>query len=352
VAIVGLGRVGATNAAVIDGRGHLIHRNHLHAARACGCRIVALVDPDPRRRADALAIWSSDAGPDRSQRPPALHADIGEIPIGAADIITIASPPSLHPDHFAAAMHLLPRVVLIEKPLAIDLEQAQAMAAHAAGAAGQTAIYVNFNRRADAGMRAWRRSWAARKPQAVTMRYGKGLMNYASHLVDHALDWFGMPARVLALPPYQSPGAAPCGDDSPSFLLEYENGLVLHVLGLEGISYDMFEIDVYFPDGMASARNNAAEKHTYQVVPDLYYPGYAGLVVDPTAGAAIPIGGFTETYHGLADQIAGRRTDELNLCGLDAAVNGLTILHAVRRSCMAHGRPVVVKPTIPSGVVA
>jgi len=312
---------------------------------AAGFRVAGLVDPDPRARTAALSAWRENAGPECAGRSPEICADLGNMAVGAADVVAIASPQELHHKHFEAAIALKPKVILIEKPFAADLSQAQAMAQKAESLSGEIGVFVNFNRRADTGMLAWRSRWAGRDPRLVVMRYGDGLMNYASHLVDHALEWFGDPERVRALPPFGSAAGDPRpGDESPSFLLEYANGPIVHVLGFEEIDYDMFEMDIYFADGMVSARNNAAEKYTYNREVDLYYPGYAGLVADDAACEVSPIGGFTETYRILASRISGDdgRGNEGNaaLCQMPSALRGTQILFAVLRSRGEQGRPV------------
>lgn len=345
VTIVGLGRVGAANPDVADDHGNPVHRNHLRAAMAAGFRVAALVDRDPQAGTAALSTWRECAGPDCADHPPQQCADLGDLSAGVADVVTVASPQEMRAYHFAAAIALKPKVLLIEKPLAVELPQAQAMVRKAESLADEIEVFVNFNRRADLGMLAWRTRWAGRDPRLVVMRYGDGLMNYASHLVDHALEWFGGPERVRALPPYGLPAGNPhSGAESPSFLLEYADGLIVHVLGFGDIDYDMFEIDVYFADGMVSARNNAVEKYEYHRRADLYYPGYPGLVVDDEGRAASPIGGFTETYRILASRMAGddRRegTGIATLCPMTTALCGVQILQAVLRSRCEQGRPV------------
>ena len=332
VAIVGLGRVGAANPDVSGRDGQPVQRNHLRAALAGGHRIAALIDPDPDARAAAIRVWEGASGGDAA--PPQQAASLSELDCGAADIITIASPPAQHLADLSAALTLMPRAILIEKPLAGTLDEARTLAAQAAAAPVDT--YVNFNRRADSAMVAWRDGWRAREPRHVVMRYGDGLLNYASHMIDHVLDWFGTPAQVQAMPPHD-PGAGV--GDVPSFVLEYDGRPTVHVMGLSDIGYDMFEIDVYFADGMVSARNNAAEKYVYTRRDDLFYPGYAGLVAE--AGIADPIGGFTETYREIARRIDGGVEDPgVELCSPALALCGVQILHAVLCSHRDGGRPV------------
>jgi predicted dehydrogenase len=342
VAIVGLGRVGATNPAVPASDGHPIQRNHLQAALGAGLRIGALIDPDRQSREAAFALWQAGGGPALGEAP-LRCGDLSEVPAGTVQIVTVASPPDLHRRHVEAALALRPRVLLLEKPVAVTLLEAHLIARDVAAHEEQTACFVNFNRRADPGMAAWRLRWVGRTPRLVVMRYGKGLMNYASHLVDHVLAWFGAPDRVRALPPFPATGdTVRQRDDSPGFLLEYDSGLIVHVLGFEDIAFDMLEIDVWFADGLESVRNNAVEKHAFRCEPDLYYPDYVGLVADEAAYAASPIGGFTETYRTLADRITGSgpHSDGVELCTMVQAVHGLEILHAVLCSRAAAGRPV------------
>ncbi len=342
VAIVGLGRAGARNAAVLAPDGRRVHRNHLSGALAAGAQIVALVDRDVEVRTAALSAWREQVAGPNADALPALGESITDIAPGSADVIVLASPPYSHAAQLEDALACRPSAVLVEKPLAVDLATAERMAAHAEVAGTTAVVHVNFNRRADKGMREWCAHWQGRSPRAVVMRYGNGLFNYASHLVDHALDWFGVPQAVRALPPFEvrQPRA-----DSPSFLMEFDRDLNVHVIGLDDIDYDMFEMDLYFPDGVASARNNAAEKFIYRRQADLYYPGYAGVVSDETVAACEPIGGFEETYRVLTRHLgegAHAGSEDLNLCSLSDALWGMRVLDAVERSRATQGRPINV----------
>ncbi|MBT3808987.1 MAG: Gfo/Idh/MocA family oxidoreductase [Rhodospirillaceae bacterium] len=339
VVIVGLGRAGAINPDVRDADGANVQRNHLRAVLAAGMRVRGLVDPDPDARSAALTAWHDAGGSGDGADAPQLCAAPEEVEIGTADIVTIASPPAFHADHVAAAMALRPKILVIEKPLAADLSGAQTIVDLLAADAGTIDSVVNFNRRADRGMADWRKLWAGREPRSVVMRYSDGLMNYASHLVDHALEWFGVPIQVRALPPF-TPSATP--EANPSFVLEYDNAPPVHVLGIPDIDYDMFEIDVYFADGMVSARNNAVEKSALGRRADLYYPGYTALTAEEAGSVVRPIGGFTETYRALARRLSetDRAAEGVALCTVPEALCGMQILHAVLRSHGEAGRPI------------
>lgn len=337
VVIVGLGRAGAINPDVPDADGLPVQRNHLRAALAAGLRVSALVDPSPEACTAALATWREAGGGD--EEAPQLCAALAEVDARAVDIITVASPPALHTEHVVAAAALRPKIILIEKPLAADLVSAAAIADALGMGAGGTDTFVNFNRRADRGMTDWRQLWVGREPRSVVMRYSDGLMNYASHLVDHALEWFGAPVQVRALPPYTTPATA---ETNPSFVLEYDDAPPILVQGIADIDYDMFEIDIYFADGMVSARNNAVEKYSFGRRADAYYPGYAALIAEDGGGAVRPIGGFTETYRALARRLSGadQAAEDIALCTVSEALRGMQTLQAVLRSHGDAGRPI------------
>lgn len=337
VVIVGLGRAGAINPDVQGEDGLVVQRSHLRAAMAAGLRVHGLVDPDSDARVAALEIWEEANGV--ADEAPQLCAAPEEINAGTADIVAIASPPAFHVDHVRVAMALRPRIILMEKPLAADLAGASAIADMIMSDGCEIETVVNFNRRADPGMTAWRKLWAGRAPRSVVMRYSDGLMNYASHLVDHALEWFGAPTQVRALPPFTPRATARA---NPSFVLEYDDVPPVLVQGISDIDYDMFEIDIYFADGMVSARNNAVEKYTLGRRADVYYPGYAALIAEEGGCVLRPVGGFTETYRALARRLSGaeQATGDVALCTVRQALRGMQILQAVLRSHGEAGRPI------------
>ena len=107
--------------------------------------------------------------------------------IERCDVVVIATPPEFRLAAVEEALSLKPKLLLLlEKPVSSDLVSTRRVV-EAIESAG-TNLRVNFHRRFDQRHLQWRQ-WAPPKPALITMRYGKGLMNYGSHLIDLLMDW-------------------------------------------------------------------------------------------------------------------------------------------------------------------
>jgi predicted dehydrogenase len=103
---------------------------HAHAVRAAGGRVVAVLASSPERsEAAARRLGAERAAPDAEEL------------VGAADVdvVHVCTPNHLH-DEIADAALLAGKHVVCEKPLAVDLERAERLAARARSAPGRLAV--------------------------------------------------------------------------------------------------------------------------------------------------------------------------------------------------------------------
>ena len=327
VALIGLGRVGAQAPTVRMPDGREVFRNHLEAVYVAGGRISALVDRSVEQRREARAKCPQQAAI-------AEAADIDMLTPGSADIVTIATPPSDRQRFLNAALTLRPKAILMEKPLADDIETGAELVRMAATA--NVPVFVAYNRRTDPGMNAFVDKLAIDQVRHAVFYYSNGLLNYASHAVDSILAWFGPVQSVQAMPQEQ-------GDpdrDSVSFHCRTTSGLTVDMIGLTGVRYDMFEADIFLTNGRVGYRNNGAEKFRYEAHDDLYYPGYPGLVEVPQEMPR-PIGGFVEMYRTLFAMVETGQPAQ-PLCTLAHAFEVQRVLTAVVQSAREKGRIVSI----------
>lgn len=168
-----------------------------------------------------------------SSRPEAVHADLPEVEVlsrlDAAlarddiQLIVIATPDALHADQSIAALKA-GKSVVVDKPFAASLAEAERVAAVAAASPGVFSVFQN--RRWDADFLTLRRliadgelgeiavfeSHYDRFRPTVTDRWkdrrdGGVWADLGPHLVDQALQLFGFPRTVLADLAQQRPGA-------------------------------------------------------------------------------------------------------------------------------------------------
>ncbi len=320
VAVVGLGRAGVR----CDAPGAARPRSHVGTLRTVEeMRICALVDPDPQAQNFVGDLW-----PDIKETP--RYADLGEMPVGAAEVITLSTPAADRLEQTAKALEKRPRLMLIEKPLASSASEAAEIAA-LAERAGVT-LRVNFHRRFDPGHLAFRQA-LKHPPAKVLMRYNKGLFNYAPHLVDLLLDWFGPVDRVQAF------GAA--HDDCLSFCCQLRAGFDAVIVGVENLDYDQYEIEFLLPNARFELSNGGCEKTVQDPVDDYLYPGYRQLGPRTGLGKVEQVGGLVESYTAIRDHML--TGTELPGCDAWSACEGLAVIEAAVDSARNQGRPVAPK---------
>jgi len=261
-------------------------------------------------------------------------SDLSDVPPAAGEVIAICTPAETHDAILEKALARKPRAIVVEKPFAVSFAEARKLAAMI-DAAGAT-VRVNFNRRFDPRHQRWRVK--AGEPVAVVMRYGKGFMNYGSHLIDLLLDWYGAVESVQAL-------GAPDDrlvDSSQSFRCRMAAGFDVTAIGIDGLGYDQFEIDIYRRDARIELRAGGADIRRYEPVDGLHYKGYRHLKEIDSERDIGPVGGFAELYVALARHVA----DGAPLGGCDprTALAGLAVIEAVQRSAAAGGK--IVSPDV------
>lgn len=325
VIIMGLGRIGAGRGA---GRGL---PNHLQAVVAQpNLRVTGLVDTAPAARS-----FVAETYPDLA---PFLRGDLSEIPPGAAkETIVICGPTDRHEAMFEQALERAPRLIVVEKPAAADVAAAKRMLA----AAEATLVLVNFHRRFDTRIARWR-NVAPDAPRSVVARYGKGLWNYASHIVDLLLDWYGPVREVQALA-----GRRPAdADPNLSFRCAMAAGFDAVVIGIDGLEYDQFEIEIHGRAELFEMRAGGSVLRRSAPAPSPHHDGYAGLqVVDSDGGT---VDGFRELYDNIGAHF--ETGAPLGGCDLQTAVANAAVLEAALLSAERGG--IAVAPEIPIGAAA
>lgn len=327
VLIIGLGRIGAGN---IGLAGDML-LSHLAAVRATpGFVISGLVDSDPAARAAVLAGY-----PDIEANK--LFGDLGDVPMQTGEVIVLCTPASVRSAVIKQTLKRRPHLVVVEKPLAISINEARQIVLDAKRA--QTMIRVNFHRRFDPRHRHWR-AMAPAKPQAIVMRYSKGMMNYASHMIDLLLDWYGPieAVQTFALPDSRAT------DPSPSFCCHMRAGFDAVAIGIDRLTYDQFEIDILGVGECLKIAAGGADIRRYAPVVGLHYKGYSHLAEVERDRDIGPVGGFAEFYAAIAAHLR----DDAPLPGCDghSALTGMAVLEAVRRSFAAGGVAVAPEPTL------
>lgn len=316
--IAGLGRAGSGYGAADRHLG--IHRSHIGAAVATDCfDIVGVVDPDPSAIETARRLWGASLMHSAS----ALNLDA--LSIEAVDVIALATPPSDRVEQVKAALRHRPRLLLLEKPLARTVADAERIVTLCDSASVD--LRVNYHRATDPAYSVLRRS-IAETPLRVSAFISGGLFNYGSHLVDLLLDWFGPITQVSA-------AAAQFHDDDPilDFRMTVQLGFDCVVQAVKSPGYDLFELDILFPSSRLILANGGVERSWYRPRSGLHYPGYSQLARSETTVGLV--GGLDDLYRSIARSLDGQGA--LSGCDGHRALAGIQVLDAALASAkMGH----------------
>ena len=308
VVIVGLGRIGAGNEN-LAGRTPLSHLAAVLAVR--GFAVTGLVETDPDRRAAAAGKMPTAA----------TAAVLSALPPAEGEVIVLCTPPGKRKDLFEQTLARQPHLVIAEKPLADELGVARDIVAQAEAAG--VPVRVNFNRRFDGRLQAWRRR-APMEPMAAVVTYGKGFLNYASHAVDLLIDWYGPVESVRALDGFPADEV----DPQVSFHCRMTAGFDVHFVAPPSLGYDLFDIEIIGRHDRLTLRAGGAETIYEKPVEGLHYNGYAHL--SASESDAGPVGGFVELYEAVRDHLT--KGQPLGGCDGRAALAGMAVLEAARVS--------------------
>ena len=309
-ALIGLGRIGVG----YDLVSYDYPRSHIGALTSVGFDVVAAIDPDKSARELTRRVFSNLDNCEYLE-------SVEDLPEGVADIIVVASPSEFRLEHIKLLIELGPKVLFVEKPLALSVKDAEQIVSACLKA--NIELRVNFHRRFDPA-HLHVRDRIATRPSKVIMTYGKGLFNYASHLVDFTIDLFGEVLTVQAI------GS---GDtQNLSFICTMADGLEVYIIGLDELEYDQFDIDVFLPNGKLNLHLGGCDMSWQRPHKDRFYKGYTHLGIPTLLKSPAPISGLVEFYANAIDHLKNGK--ELKGCSVKAAAHGVAVLEAVAASRM------------------
>lgn len=234
--VVGLGQIGMDYDLHLPEASHVL--SHVRALRCHGdFRLLAAADPDydqQQRFTEETGLWAYESVADLlGQHQP--------------DVVVLACPTAFHPEVLAAVLeNSAPRAILCEKPLAPSLAGSEGMIAACEGAG--VALFVNFIRRADPGVREVReriRDGRIAGPLKAIVWYSKGMLHNGSHFADLMIYWLGPihSGRVIA------PGRCVGDNDAEAdFLLECDLGTAMFCAAREEC-YSHYTVEIVAANG-------------------------------------------------------------------------------------------------------
>jgi predicted dehydrogenase len=323
VVVVGAGRIGSTN----DRDNPVEPLSHIGAIlRTDGLELLAVVERSETARDSAAKQWRAASSAPFLATMDELRSD--------PDIVSVCVPTTHHRDAITEAVKRNPKLLIVEKPFAASLEQAQELDDLCRDKG--IALRVNYNRRFDPGTIAFEHSLDGLPAKAVLL-YGKGVFNYASHMVDLMLSWFGPVQSVQAPTPASIEGNA---DRNIDFRCHMTQGFDAYFVGIDGLQYDQFEIDLFFPERLARYSYGGVRRSVAVPVKDLYYRGYAHLEEVPESLSVGRVAGFRQLYQAAAACLG--RGEPMPGCDGPGAVAVHRVIDAALESGRQGGREILL----------
>jgi predicted dehydrogenase len=292
-----------------------------HAAAYAACADTALAgvcDVDAARAAHAARRWGLAHG----------FCDVAALLASVRpQIVSVCTPDATHAAVLGEVLASPDvRVVVAEKPLALDLAQARSLV-ELAKRRGITLV-VNYTRRFLPSHRQAQRRIAAGEigeVVAVTGMYTKGLVHNATHWFDLARWLVGDIVRVQAWP---GPGDPASSDPTCHVRMSFQQGQTGFLLGLDERRFTIFEMDCIGTTGRLRITDSGM-RLTWSTVGDSpHYSGYRTL--GPGAELA---GGFRDAALRLIeDAVAAQRAGTQPLCSGEDALAALAVAAAAHRS--------------------
>jgi predicted dehydrogenase len=287
--------------------------------RAPGVELVAVADPDHRRRAEVLAAHG-DLRAGRVMAFPSAAALLDGVEV---DALVLATPAHLHVADAARAVSA-GVAVLVEKPPAEDVGGARALAAL------DPAPWVGFNRRFDPGARAVRDAVPAAGALDLTLAIGYRRKSWGAHvahddaLLDlgpHLVDW----ARWLTGADVEAVTAPEVSHERATLELRTSRGVVRIWARADGIHREL--IDLRSADGRSLARHSVG--------------GPVGAVTGRLQRGPHPLVlSLTAQVSALGRALGGAAEPDLGTAADGVAV--MAVIDAARASASAGGQVVAV----------
>lgn len=288
----------------------------------------AVVDVDEKARAVARDSWAV----------PEVVSEIGDLGDRLSiRVAVIATPPASRPAVLAALPNL--KAILIEKPLAEDVQAARDFLETCRGLGIQVA--VNLPRRYDPLFRDLANGGLERRvgrPMSVFGTYGNGLRNNGTHLVDLIRMLLGEVETVQAVANTALEEGPIPGDVNVAFGCRLPKGPAVMVAPVRFAEYREVGLDLWGNSGRLQIVHEGLTLISSPRGPCRALTGAHEIVHEHIDVETTDFGSaLYRVYDNLAEVLCGRRSH----CSGEEALATLRIVEAVRRSEKSGGMVVV-----------
>jgi len=180
------------------------------------------------------------------------------------DIVSLCTPEKVRYSEFIKIVSLKPKLVIIEKPLA--LTPSEAVKIKSTADKNNIKIFVNYTRRVDPSFENLRKILRAKKlgnVSLVKINYNGGMYKNASHFIDLIVHYFGVPKKIRCLNIKKRKD----GDFDASFILRYKNFEAFFNY-VPAAAYFIAETDIFLSKGRISVFDGGIDIKVLKAVRD------------------------------------------------------------------------------------
>lgn len=227
--------------------------------------VVGLIDTDIERLKLAGEIWNVDT-----------YMNIQEAikSCGKVDVIINSVPDNYHYEVIMEAIKYSPQIIITEKPLTKNYEQALEVKSELEKT--NTTLLINYSRRYIPEYIDLKNRIRAKEFGEFiggNGHYGKGLLHNGSHMID-LLSYFFESYNDATV----SSVIYDCYEDDPSLNLSIDvQGANFNLVAIDSSYFTIFDMDLYFSKAKIEFRNSGFEIVTYEVKENEFYKGYRFL---------------------------------------------------------------------------
>ncbi|WP_409340852.1 Gfo/Idh/MocA family protein [Paenibacillus sp. MBLB4367] len=201
------------------------------------------------------------------------------------DIVSICTPSHIRLELLRTVLeHSAAKVIFLEKPVAVSLEEAEQVA-ELFNRHGDRTVLVNLSRRWSDGaaqMREAVRSGRYGKLKKIHLRYTRGIYNYGSHLFD-LVRFVAGPIDQVRVLRQVSTNLDERKDWTYSFAFQLEEGGITgYAEAFDDRDYLVFEMDLYFEQGKIEMLRTGDEIRFYTTELHPMLGGFRNLVLERT----------------------------------------------------------------------
>jgi predicted dehydrogenase len=252
--------------------------SHADAYTRCTeTELVAVCDHDAEKAARCAKRWNVAA----------QHTDFAAMLDDARpEIVSICTPDHAHYQQIKTALaHPAVHVVLAEKPLALDIGQAEELVELAKNR--NVVLAVNYSRRYAAGFATLAQQLQSGEfgtIQSISGYYTKGTLHNGGHWFDLAEFLIGPVQGVRAYNRLHEAGNDPTLDVA----LDFTNGVNGYLHGLDARAFALFEMDVVCSEGRVRIVDSGFSMEIYRLEASPFGAGYRRLALTETRESGLP----------------------------------------------------------------